>query len=437
MKVKLNATKLENADVTHISLVERGANRAPFKIIKSQESKMIDLSKVFLKKAEGPTEVQVLGYIMQKQDNTEEVRTALKAAGVDVESIEEFEDGVALFKQGDVVIKEDEVYPVKLQEGFIALCKGFDPTQVAGQSQSFGEVIKSQGFMPGFNLATEALYNTIKNSMRESKTKDEAVAALNTALTDYQNYMLTIAKGIPLSAFGACEAFNTAVETAKAEATKKADEVAKASKVCKECGGPVDDNGKHMSGGKSTEPDEDDKAKKAEADAVKKAEDEKAAKELALKNAKDAAAAETDPTKKAELEAKVKELEPEPAKAPDVSAQINEAVGSVAKSLSEAMGKAISDMSATLTKSITDLGTKVDAVAKDAADAKTLAEKHDKTMKGTVTGGDPDDDPVNPGKVVNKDEGGMGCIDTSIHRNVRKSASYADTVARKHARSGL
>ena len=45
MKIKATAKELKNADIRFISLVKRGANRLPFRILKSEgESQMIDLT---------------------------------------------------------------------------------------------------------------------------------------------------------------------------------------------------------------------------------------------------------------------------------------------------------------------------------------------------------------------------------------------------------
>lgn len=45
MKIKTTAKELKNIDVRFISLVKRGANRLPFRILKSEgDSKMIDLT---------------------------------------------------------------------------------------------------------------------------------------------------------------------------------------------------------------------------------------------------------------------------------------------------------------------------------------------------------------------------------------------------------
>lgn len=61
MKVKAIAKELKNAEVRFISLVKRGANRIPFRILKhsDEESKMIDLSKIcFVQKTDSMPEMR-------------------------------------------------------------------------------------------------------------------------------------------------------------------------------------------------------------------------------------------------------------------------------------------------------------------------------------------------------------------------------------------
>ena len=73
MKIKTTAKELKSADVRFISLVKRGANRLPFRILKSEgESQMIDLTTLRpvlkgekieapVKKAYSPNFAQILG----------------------------------------------------------------------------------------------------------------------------------------------------------------------------------------------------------------------------------------------------------------------------------------------------------------------------------------------------------------------------------------
>ena len=74
MKIKATAKELKNADVRFISLVKRGANRIPFRILKTNkgENQMIDLTTLRpvlkgekieapVKKAYSPNFAQILG----------------------------------------------------------------------------------------------------------------------------------------------------------------------------------------------------------------------------------------------------------------------------------------------------------------------------------------------------------------------------------------
>lgn len=73
MKIKTTAKELKNADVRFISLVKRGANRLPFRILKSEgDSQMLDLTTLRpvlkgekteapAKKAYSPSFAQILG----------------------------------------------------------------------------------------------------------------------------------------------------------------------------------------------------------------------------------------------------------------------------------------------------------------------------------------------------------------------------------------
>lgn len=73
MKIKATAKELKNADVRFISLVKRGANRLPFRILKSEgDSQMLDLTTLRpvlkgekteapAKKAYSPSFAQILG----------------------------------------------------------------------------------------------------------------------------------------------------------------------------------------------------------------------------------------------------------------------------------------------------------------------------------------------------------------------------------------
>ena len=89
MKVKATAKELKNADVRFISLVKRGANRIPFRILKTDkgENQMIDLASLSpvlkgdkteapAKKAYSPNFAQILGASVARDIGTPPLKIA-------------------------------------------------------------------------------------------------------------------------------------------------------------------------------------------------------------------------------------------------------------------------------------------------------------------------------------------------------------------------
>ena len=102
---KIKASKLQNAEVTHISLVDRGANRIPFKIIKEdkQEKSMFNLSTIFKsdgKKVEAKKEetLKISAIAIKKSDATDDIMAVLKAEGFNVDLAIDQDDSI-IYKQ--------------------------------------------------------------------------------------------------------------------------------------------------------------------------------------------------------------------------------------------------------------------------------------------------------------------------------------------------
>lgn len=78
-KFKVKANEMTEATVSHISLVDRGANRIPFKIVKQEKSGMsakhfasLDLRNLFVRKNEEQVEkeddVEIVGVVTMDDD---------------------------------------------------------------------------------------------------------------------------------------------------------------------------------------------------------------------------------------------------------------------------------------------------------------------------------------------------------------------------------
>src|SRR4051812_16716699 len=144
MKVRVQANRLEKGDVAYISLVERGANRAPFKVMKQDKGQtMIDLSRIL----KGDSQAKIVGYVLKSEDRTDAVDAALKGLGIIIDKPVEFTDGTMIFKQEEFDPKDAKgVVAIKMDESFVVLAKGFDPYSMC-EDMGFSDILKSQGFM--------------------------------------------------------------------------------------------------------------------------------------------------------------------------------------------------------------------------------------------------------------------------------------------------
>jgi hypothetical protein len=208
--MKANLNELKNADVTFVSLVERGANRIPFRIVKSQdkEQHMIDLTNPgkVLKGATKPEPTAIAGVVVNSTGNAETdaaIVTALTDAGFNVDNVAKNEDGTLTFKQeGD--IDPAAVHLVRLSEDMVVVMKGFSPYSAdLDQSTDFSEVMACCGFYQGVSIATDALAQTLRNGLYAGSSPADAVKTLKDATGKFTTYVTTLLNGIPQKAFKA------------------------------------------------------------------------------------------------------------------------------------------------------------------------------------------------------------------------------------------
>jgi hypothetical protein len=166
-KVTIKARKLSDPRVQYVSLVDRGANRIPFRIIKRQNQEsttMIDLTKIFKgDKTASTSPVVIAALAVEKREDMEPVRKALQDAGFSIDTEVERDDGAILFQQ---VEKYDEADTTiyKVNEDIVALVTG----SVVAKSEEktfvndlFGEL----GYMPS---AAEACMAVCESVLKEA-----------------------------------------------------------------------------------------------------------------------------------------------------------------------------------------------------------------------------------------------------------------------------
>lgn len=217
-KVKIEATKLADASVSYISLVKRGANRIPFRIIKSQkqEKEMINLGTIFksVKKEEAKPEIAIMGLVVSKEDYTPEVKDAIKKAGLDFDFTEEREDGTVVIKETADALDVEGLTVIKMSDDLIVLTKGFDPYS---DTMTFMDTANAQGFYPAIGNAMDALRTVTSKALRESSSPDEAVTKMEGLLKEFNQYVLDAARTIPTIAFKADSEVAEVIKAAKAK----------------------------------------------------------------------------------------------------------------------------------------------------------------------------------------------------------------------------
>lgn len=201
-KLKVNSNELQGTDVQFVSLVKRGANRIPFRIVKEDTEPMLDLGSIgrkFFQKAE-PTPGVLAVMVNKDAANLDAIKEQLKAAGLSVEKSEE-KDGIIFFKQEGQAEFDTGVVKVNDDIGMVvsgvkkAFC-GWD-----FDSTSFGEVHKVSSFYPSMRHGADIFSDTVSNIMQKADTPAEAADMIGNAVDEFKTYITALAKGLPERAF--------------------------------------------------------------------------------------------------------------------------------------------------------------------------------------------------------------------------------------------
>ena len=149
--INFKATKMTGAKVSHISLVERGANRIPFKVVKQEKDMSafqgLDLGGLFNRRKSEKTEPKVVAVVTMKGEAYEAVAKMVEEAGFAVASVQEMDDGSMIFKQEDGAIEDlmEGSSVLRLNDHIALVTKGFSPynMDVTSDGVTFADVNQS------------------------------------------------------------------------------------------------------------------------------------------------------------------------------------------------------------------------------------------------------------------------------------------------------
>lgn len=225
MKLSKQIREIISADADLVSLVDRPANRIPFRIMKSEDGDTatltledkpmsIDLGRLgqlLTKKA--PAVPTITTFIVAKSMSEADADQLVKDAGFST-SDKSVTDEAYIYKMADtpadtpvVQLTDDVAVTVT------GLAKAFYDYDF--RSTDFGMVSATNGFYPSLSMGMSALNTVVSNILEKSDNAGSAKNLVKQALSDFTGYAAMLVDALPETAFKA-----EMLAIAKAEATR-------------------------------------------------------------------------------------------------------------------------------------------------------------------------------------------------------------------------
>lgn len=231
MRVKFTGNQLEEAEVNIVAMVKNGANRMPFKIVKSEDEEMLDLTNavkgLFVKKDAAVAGPSVAAVMVSKTADLATLLPLLKTAGIDVTTgfAKSEDDNATTYSVADLLKAEGTALVKMSEDVYLAVTgikKGFEGYDF--ESTSFKEVMSKGAFVPSICIAQDMMSRTMYNVLEKSTSPKEAAAEITKLTKDFGEYVTMLAKGLPESAFKADAAITKAWKGKEKEGDKDSDD---------------------------------------------------------------------------------------------------------------------------------------------------------------------------------------------------------------------
>lgn len=229
--IKTTLRQLSEASVDYVSLVKRGANRIPFRVIKTEgEQPMLDLSNPLNlfrgKKAEAQEPEVVAVAVMASDDATlAQVQKTLADNGMAFKNTFKNEDGSITLTDAEdpTSLGADDNHLVRLSDNMCVVMKGFSAYATnLTENATFGEQVAAKGFYSNVYTANEVLSDTMRDALYSASSPSDAASEISKLLSAHNAYVLSLVKGLPVKAFKAEQevtALYSAVAAKNAEGT--------------------------------------------------------------------------------------------------------------------------------------------------------------------------------------------------------------------------
>jgi hypothetical protein len=230
MKIKMQANELKKVDIEFLSLVSRGANRSPFKVVKAEDAAqpggMVGAVKKFFAMSEPAP--QVVAVFVEKSA-LETTVPHLAAAGFKIEDWEALDEGAILFKQEGFADCKAVVMVKSEPRVGLAVAHVAKLADTFSGDLSFDPNVSVSGFYPGMNSAIGALQAKLGTIVAEG---GDVVTKSQTELKSFSDYITQMLKALPESVWkfeSLQRGFGSATVTPNAEVTALIETVVKAA----------------------------------------------------------------------------------------------------------------------------------------------------------------------------------------------------------------
>lgn len=188
-RIKVRAQELRDADVQFLSIVQRGANRAPFKIQKSDEGGTAVLNFRALFKTGDPIP-NVVAVAVATGTDIEQAKVRLKKAGFSVDSPQEAH-GATLFIQKDCPLGEAGQVTLKIDDS-TAIVVSEIPREIPDWAGT-------DAYYPGIDLSVGILKERLLTAFKAEKS-ELALDTARKAVVDFNAYIDALFSTIPVQA---------------------------------------------------------------------------------------------------------------------------------------------------------------------------------------------------------------------------------------------
>lgn len=193
-RLKVRAKEMLDADIEYISLVDRGANRMPIKIIKSDE---VDPKMTTHNIFKTEIDCHVASIEIKKGEGFDNARKILSDLGFETKYQEEGDESIKFIQKNDVDLDFDEdetEFPLQLSEDvtFYMTAKAADFSSL---SSTFADAIKKAQFFPALGASLDAIHNVIVTNVTMAEEIDKE--SISKSLEDFSKHIMKLVESLP------------------------------------------------------------------------------------------------------------------------------------------------------------------------------------------------------------------------------------------------